>query len=110
MRKNLNHKENPTDTVPVTIARKTFSDSADFIIESLRQIDTIDQPILTTINGKSINTGVSRKQFLSLLLPIVNNIESAESYALFRDPINPSTFHVVIRTQETPIISVNMLD
>ena len=110
MRKNLNHKENPTDTIPVTIARKTFSDSADFIIESLRQIDTIDQPILTTINGKSVSTGVSRKQFLSLLLPIVNNIESAESYALFRDPINPSTFHVVIRTQETPIISVNMLD
>ena len=110
MRKNLNYKENPTETTPITVARKTFKDSADFIIESLKQINTIDQQIITTINGKSVNTGISRKQALSLLLPIVNNVGDAESYALFRDPVNPSVFHVVMRTLQQPIVSVNMLD
>lgn len=110
MRKNANHKENPTETIPVTVSRKTFKDSADFIIESLKQINTIDQPILTVINGKSVNTGISRKQVLSLLLPMVTNVESAQSYAILRDNINPSVFHVVIRTEATPIVSVNMLD
>ena len=40
--KNPNHKENPTERIPVTVARKTFADSADFIIETLQQFNTAD--------------------------------------------------------------------
>jgi hypothetical protein len=39
--KNVNHSENPLDEIPITVARKTFKDSADFIIKCLQEINTI---------------------------------------------------------------------
>ena len=108
--KNPNHKENPNERIPVTVARKTFADSADFIIESLQQFSTIDQPHMITVNGQEKNIGATRKQIMSLLLPIVNDTDQAAGYSILRDSVNPSTFHIVVRTQEQPVISVNLLD
>lgn len=108
--KNVNHKENQLDEVPVTIARKTFKDSADFIIECLRNIDTINDQYITTINGKQVAIGATKKQLLSLLMPIVTNVDDAAAYSILRDTQNPSTFYVVVRTSNQPVFTVNMLD
>ena len=108
--KNVNHKENPLDEVPVTVARKTFKDSADFIIECLRNIDTINDQCITTVNGKPVAIGATKKQLLSLLMPIVTNVDDADAYSILRDTQNPSTFYVVVRTSNQPVFTVNMLD
>ena len=106
--KNPNHKENPNERIPVTVARKTFSDSADFIIETLQQFSTIDQPYLITIDGKQKNLGVTRKQLMSLLMPMVKDVDQASGYSIMRNAAHPSVFHVVVRTQPQPIISVDL--
>jgi hypothetical protein len=95
--KSTNRRENPTEQIPVTVARKTFADSADFIIETLQQFSTADQPYLITINGQQKNLGVTRKQLMSLLLPIVKDVSQADGYSLMQDPSHPSVFHIVVR-------------
>lgn len=108
--KNVNHSENPLDEIPITVARKTFKDSADFIIKCLQEINTIGDQYVATINGEQKAIGVTKKQLLSLLMPIVTNIDDAAAYSIIRDIQNPSVFHVVVRTNSQPIFSVNMLD
>lgn len=108
--KNPNHKENPNEAIPVGIKRKTFKDSADFIVECLQQINSINDPYVITVNGQTKSTGVTKKQMLSLLIPIINDVRNADGYSIMRDPNNPSIFHIVQRDQTQPVYSVNMLD
>ena len=108
--KNPNHKENPNEAVPVGLKRKTFKDSADFIIKCLTNFNSINDPCVITINGEPRSIGVSNRNVLSLLMPIVNNANDADGYSIMRDEQNPSVFRIVTRETPQGVASVNMLD
>lgn len=93
--------------IPVEIGRKTLGKDADFIIDCLKNIDTLRTAYIATIKGKSVNTGISKKDLLSLIMPYIDSIQqSGRAYALLRDPRTPSVFYVV--QDQKIILSVDM--
>ena len=82
--------------VPIEIGRKTLGKDADFIIDCIKNIDTLRTSYIATVKGKSVNTGISKKDLLSLIMPYIDSIEqSGRAYSLIRDPRVPSVFHIV---------------
>ena len=93
--------------IPVEIGRKTLGKDADFIIDCLKNIDTLRTAYIATVKGKSVNTGISKKDLLSLIMPYIDSIQqSGRAYALLRDPRTPSVFYVV--QDQKVILSVDM--
>lgn len=93
--------------IPVEIGRKTLDKDANFIIDCLKNIDTLRTAYIATVKGKSVNTGISKKDLLSLIMPYIDSIQqSGRAYALLRDPRTPSVFYVV--QDQKMILSVDM--
>jgi hypothetical protein len=82
--------------IPVAIGRRSLAGDADFIVDCLKKIDAITLPYTTTINGKDVSIGVSRKELLDVILPYVDDINQVNrGYAIVRDKNIPSLFAVV---------------
>ena len=93
--------------VPVEVGRKTLGKDADFIIDCIKNVDTLRTSYIATVKGKSVNTGISKKDLLSLIMPYIDSMEqSGKVYALLRDSKIPSVFHVV--QNQNVILSVDI--
>lgn len=88
--------------IPVAIGRRSLAGDANFIIDCLKKIDAITLPYTTTINGKDVSIGVSRKELLDVILPYVDNINQVNrGYAIVRDKNIPSIFAIVNNKKQT---------
>lgn len=108
--KNPNHKENQNEAVPVGIKYKTYKDSIEFIVSCLKSFNSLDLPYVTEIEGKDRSVGVTAKELLSLIIPVVNSIDDAVRYSLIQNPQHPSVFHVVINTESKPLLTIDVRD
>lgn len=82
--------------IPVSISRRSLAGDADFIIDCLKKIDAIALPYTTTVGGKDVSLGVSRKELLDIILPYLEDINRVNrGYAIIRDNNLPSMFAIV---------------
>jgi len=82
--------------IPVAIGRRSLAGDANFIVDCLKKIDALTLPYTTTIDGKDVSLGVSRKELLDVILPYVDDINQVnKGYAIVRDKNIPSIFAVV---------------
>lgn len=87
--------------IPVAVGRRSLAGDADFIVDCLKKIDALTLPYTTTIDGKDVSLGVSRKELLDVILPYVDDINQVNrGYAIVRDKNIPSIFAVVNNQQQ----------
>lgn len=94
--------------IPVAVGRRSLAGDADFIVDCLKKIDALTLPYTTTIDGKDVSLGVSRKELLDVILPYVSDINQvARGYAIVRDKNIPSIF-AVVNNQKQAIAQVDI--
>lgn len=82
--------------IPVGIQRQTLYRDADFIIDCLKKIDAIDLPYITTIDGKEVSIGATRRDLLNLLIPYKDGQNNtSRTYSIVRHQNIPSVFYIV---------------
>lgn len=94
--------------IPVAVGRRSLAGDADFIVDCLKKIDALTLPYTTTIDGKDVSLGVSRKELLDVILPYVDDINQVNrGYAIVRDKNIPSIF-AVVNNQKQAIVQVDI--
>ena len=94
--------------IPVAIGRRSLAGDANFIVDCLKKIDALTLPYTTTIDGKDVSLGVSRKELLDVILPYVDDINQVNrGYAIVRDKNIPSIF-AVVNNQKQAIAQVDI--
>lgn len=110
--KETNHKErNVQQYIPIGIQKVSLSNDFDFIIDCLRNIDSLDKAYVFTQNGENIRVDATRRQLLNLLIPYADDISGTENIlSIVRDKTQPSVFYITAKNRTHPAVTVNIND